>query len=99
MIFRIFFAAKARLDLQDASDYYNTKANGLGKRFLNAINNSMKSIETDPELFIVRYKTTRTAPVKKFPFLIHYSIDKRLNRIIILAILHTSRNPDNWPDE
>ncbi|MBL4754690.1 MAG: type II toxin-antitoxin system RelE/ParE family toxin [Flavobacteriales bacterium] len=52
------------------------------------------TIKTNPELFAVKYKQTRVAVVKRFPYGIHYVVEK--DRIVILAILHTSRSPKLW---
>jgi len=45
-----------------------------------------------PEAYTPTYKNTRRALIRKFPFEVHYFFDK--NNIVVLAIFHASRNPD-----
>jgi hypothetical protein len=41
----------------------------------------------------------RTAVLDVFPFMIHYLIDEPGKKIVIIAVLHTSRNPEIWGAE
>ena len=34
--------------------------------------------------------------LKQFPYQIHYLIDDTLNQIIILAVIHTYKNPSDY---
>jgi len=52
---------------------------------------TIESIIRIPEAYTPTYKNTRRALVRKFPFDIHYMIDKE--NIVVLAIFHVSRNP------
>jgi plasmid stabilization system protein ParE len=40
-------------------------------------------------------KTVRRAFVTKFPYLVFYIVEA--TRVVVLAVLHTSRDPTVWP--
>jgi len=96
MSYRIFVTSEAELDALESAIWYNEQSDGLGAKFLEALDIEIVYIKSNPELFAVKYKETRVAHVKRFPYGIHYIIETE--RIVILAILHTSRNPQLWKE-
>ena len=55
---------------------------------------TLKSIQEDPLKYQIRYNDIRVKLLRKFPYLIHFSVDNDL--IFIKAIFHTSRDHSNW---
>lgn len=43
-----------------------------------------------------KLKLLPLAKVKDFPYLIHFTINDSLKIILIIAVIHTSRNPETW---
>jgi len=86
----------AKEDIQEASNWYNTQQKELGKRFIADLRETVHFIRQNPEVLKVRYNSVRTAVLSVFPFMIHFTIDKMNKTIIVVAILHTSRNPELW---
>ena len=84
----------AENDATEAAIWYNEQKTGLGDEFLDAIEAGLEKIQGNPFFYAVKYKQTRVAYTKQFSFGIHFNIEK--SRINILAILHTSRNPQIW---
>jgi plasmid stabilization system protein ParE len=82
--------------MKDAAKYYRDQQTGLGKRFLNSIEDCVNSIHHNPELYQVRFKDIRFAYPKTFPYIVLYRINRRKKKIFIIAILHTSLSPDKW---
>lgn len=95
-MFRVVILTAARQDIREAAHWYNKKQPGLGKRFTSHIRSKVRIIQTDPQVFTVRYNDIRTAVLDVFPFMIHYTIYKEEYLIIISAVLHTSRSPETW---
>jgi len=67
-------------------------------QFLKKINQSILSLNTTPHIYAkcphlisTETKTFRNIILKKYPYIIIYSIFK--NKVTVLNILHTSRNP------
>jgi len=95
-MFKAIILPLVKLDISEAAAWYNSKQNGLGKRFTKAVRSRVKFICRNPMSFGVRYDDVRCAVLDVFPFMIHYTIDELNNRIIIAAVFHTSLNPDRW---
>jgi toxin ParE1/3/4 len=85
---------EAELDLLESSQWYGGQKEGLGMRFIDSVEDKLLVINKNPLHYQVRYKTTRFALVKRFPFAIHFTVERET--IFILAIMSTSRNPKIW---
>lgn len=85
------FTFRANVDTIVAYEFYESKRKNLGERFLNELENCYKSIVLNHTTYKVVHTIYRQAVVKKFPFVILYSVDEK--DIIITAIFNTSKNP------
>jgi plasmid stabilization system protein ParE len=94
--FKILITPEAVSDVENASDWYELHAKGLGKRFYKEIKFHLKSLKNLSFGFQVRYSDVRCVTVKNFPFLIHYRILEESKTITIIAVFHTSQNPNIW---
>lgn len=83
-------------DLADALEWYQNISKTLGKKCLDLLQDKLELIQQFPDAFSVRYDNVRMAYLRKFPFAIHYMIDS--DKIIVLRVLHTRRDPDNWKE-
>jgi plasmid stabilization system protein ParE len=79
-------------DIQQAVDYYEEKTAHITDKFLEHLYLEINVIQENPELFQKKYLDTRVRYIKGFPYGIHYIL--REQTIIILAVLHTNRNPN-----
>jgi plasmid stabilization system protein ParE len=95
-VYRILFLPEARLDLKEIIAWYNQQKPGLGKQFFEFMRSKLAYIQKTPLHFQVDYKEIRNAHLDKFPYQIHYRIHDEGQAIIVLAITHTSRNPEIW---
>lgn len=86
----------AKEDIRDAARWYNKQNQGLGKRFTVEVRDSVRHIKQNPSACNVRHNEVRTAVLRAFPFMIHYTIDEVNKTVIITAVLHTSRDPKEW---
>ena len=89
MIYKLTFQPEAENDLEDIQDYYNKIQPFITDNFFIEFFETMDFIEDEPELFQIRYRGIRIAPLYRFPYGIHYK--QTGNRIIIYRILHTKR--------
>jgi mRNA-degrading endonuclease RelE of RelBE toxin-antitoxin system len=96
--FNITIDQEALKDIQEATDWYNKQVKGLGSRFQKQVKVSIGSLKENPVKYSVRYQAVRCVLVKKFPFLIHFTIDENKKIIEIFAVIHTSRNPTIWEE-
>lgn len=93
MEYTIFITQSAIKDIDEGVEYYNTKVVDLGFKFTEDIDENLKLIGRNPFAFSERYKTVRGKLLKNFPFLILYQINSVLQRIEILRIFNTHKNP------
>lgn len=81
-------------DVQKGIDYYNQQQKGLGIKFHISAKSTFSIIRKSPG-FQIRYDNIRCYKVKRFPYMIHFSVND--NTINIHAVVHTALNPDeNW---
>ena len=86
----------AKADLSDVSKYYEKQQRGLGKRFLNEMQEAFDTISKMPEGFQIRYDDYCVYFTKTFPYGIHYQYIADKNEVRIKAVFHTARNPQIW---
>ena len=67
----------------------------LAKQFLYRIREAKSYIAIFPQGFPVKYKEVRTLLLKQFPYHIHYLVNDVQKQIIILAIVHAYKNPQD----
>lgn len=96
MKYKLVIQDTAKLDILEAIFYYNSKQPKLGKRFFLAFKSKSKNISSNPEGYAVRYKDVRMAMIDKFPYLIHFQIDKEAKVVFILAVFYDGENPEKW---
>ncbi|MCH6198638.1 type II toxin-antitoxin system RelE/ParE family toxin [Aquiflexum sp. LQ15W] len=92
MGFEVVIEPPALQDIQEAIDYYDSQSTGLGFEFEEELDHFFEVLE-NTQFFQVRYDETRCLPLKRFPYMIHYSVDEKNKLVIIRAIFNTSRNP------
>jgi plasmid stabilization system protein ParE len=84
----------AKEDIRQAREWYNAQQRGLGNRFILEVRKAVVQISKGPEAFAVRFNDFRACVMDVFPFKIHYSVNEERHEIVIVAVLHTSRNPE-----
>ena len=78
---------EAELDLADAAFWYEGQQSGLGRQFLGEALAVFSAIAETPQLHPVVQRNTRRALLRRFPF---------IAAIVVVAVMHGSRNPDRW---
>ena len=96
MKYKIKIDEDALLNIQDATDWYNLQTQGLGTRFQKQVIKQINALKENPKVCAIRYADVRCLVVKKFPFMIHFTIDSNNNIVEVYAIIHTSMNPEIW---
>jgi plasmid stabilization system protein ParE len=90
----IKFSEFAKEDILDAFNWYETKNENLGDKFIQDFKSTLNFIQKNPLQFQKIYKVTRIAYFQTFKFGIYYSIHK--TEILIRRVLHNNRNPKEW---
>ncbi len=95
MNFTIRIEPEAGEDIQEGIDWYNEQQTGLGKEFHIAVKARFKKLQTNP-FYQVRYENVRCLPLKKYPYMIHFTIHEERKMVVVHAVLNTSRDPKSW---
>jgi toxin ParE1/3/4 len=93
-MYKLLISDESRLDILDAFSWYESKRTGLGKDFELCLEAGLYQIRHEPLLYQKRYKNLHIHFIDRFPYGIHYLIEKDL--IKVFGVFHTSRNPRNW---
>jgi plasmid stabilization system protein ParE len=90
----IEFSEDAEIDFDNSYQYYLKESVKVAEAFFRQINSSLRKIKKHPDLFPIVFKNIRKFNVRKFPFVIYYFTT--IDSIRIIAIFHSSRNPQIW---
>ncbi len=93
---RVTYLDAADAEFQEAIGYYNEQRTGLGFEFSDEVKQAIERITNYPHAWTPLSKRTRRCLVHRFPYSIIY--EARSDVIIIVAIQHHRRNPNNWRD-
>lgn len=95
MSYEIFLEEHAIADIHQAIDFYDSQQIGLGKKFEAEVDKHISYLHKNP-FFQIRYSNVRCLPLRKFPFLIHYTVDEKNKMVSVISILNTSQDPKKW---
>ena len=91
----VVYRRKVGRDLAAAFGYYEDQIEDLGEKFLTAVDSTFDAIEHFPEMFARIHGEVRRALVSRFPYAVFYRVESR--QVVVLTVLHTSRDPNVWP--
>jgi plasmid stabilization system protein ParE len=95
MTMHVILRRGAEDDVWRAFEWYQSEREGLGEEFLAQLRQTLDRIAAYPNSYSEVYRSVRRAPLRKFPYLVFYLGER--DRIVVLAVLHTSRDPRRWP--
>lgn len=93
---RFRFHPEARAEYRDAARYYAGKRRGIGVKFAEEIETAISRIVANPVQFRVKEDEVRCCLTRRFPYAVLYTIET--DGILIVAIMHGSREPGYWKD-
>lgn len=91
--FKLKILSRAKLEVKEVTEYYESKTKGLGKAFYLEFKNYSKTLRNIP-FFEVKYNIVRTLPLNKFPYTIHFSIDENEKTVSIQALTSNHQDPN-----
>lgn len=95
MALPVVYRRQVGRDLAAGVGYYEGQTEGLGERFLAAVDSVFVAIERYPDMFAQVHGEVRRALVSRFPYGVFYRVESK--RVVVLAVLHTARDPKLWP--
>ncbi|MGH7873315.1 MAG: type II toxin-antitoxin system RelE/ParE family toxin [Candidatus Binatia bacterium] len=88
------FHPEARVEMNESFDFYEARLDGLGLRFLSAVERTVERISTHPEAGASLGGEFRKRIVPGFPYNIIYRVWQ--DYIYLVAVAHHSRRPGYW---
>ena len=90
----LVFRPPALSEYEDAAAWYDAQQPGLGTEFVAEIESTLQKIADQPDRYPIALRTTREAPVARFPYCVYYRAHP--SRIVVTAVFHNSRDPAVW---
>lgn len=92
MSYKIVVTPIARQNIEDATAYYKKKVSAkVAKSFIDDYRKTFKEIQK-VAYFRFFFQHFQGKPMKKFPFIVFYTIDEINKIIFIKAVFHTSQD-------
>jgi toxin ParE1/3/4 len=88
------FHPEALAEFKEATRYYLEKSRSLSSAFCAEIEDTIERVVGNPLLYRVIDEDVRRCLTKRFPYAILYTIEDHY--ILILAVMHCSREPSYW---
>jgi hypothetical protein len=70
--YKVLIDEEAKKDIRLAKNYYNKISPSLKQNFLEDLYDSIDSLKINP-FFQIRYNNIHCLPLKKFPFMLHFT--------------------------
>ncbi len=94
MSLRLDFHPAVRGEIDDAHDWYEQRHPRLGRDFLDEVERVLAEIIANPARYGSADGDIREGLLPRFPYAIYYRV--LADRIRVLAVYHTSRDPSGW---
>ena len=88
------FLGVALTEQDDAAGFYNAQQPKLGLDFLTEIERAIERIQQFPNAWPKVSQRSRRCRLTRFPYGLVYQI--RVDRIVVLAVMHLHRRPGYW---
>lgn len=94
MNYELVVRPEAALDIEDAFEWYENQAAGLGRDFVLAARTSINKIAERPFSFPILFGYTRRFVMDRFPYSVFFIVTEDV--VTIIACVHQSRHPRTW---
>ena len=88
------FTPEALREFEEAARYYAERQQGLELRFIESIHSTVQRILCDPVRWRIFKGDIRRCLAHVFPYAVLYAIEP--GGVIVIAVMHTHREPDYW---
>ena len=90
----VSFHDLAKLELNEAAQYYESESPGLGQAFITAVERCTDEIIQYPEAGLVVRGSIRRRLIRRFPYAVLYRV--KPTEVRILAVMNLKRRPAYW---
>src|SRR5437870_3864299 len=90
----LVFRSAAQAEFTESATWYDQQQTGLGGEFVAEVERVLDKIADQPDSYPIASGDVREALVHRFPFCVYYRV--RGNRIVVIAVFHSARDPAVW---
>lgn len=95
MKYTVYITSSALTDIRTAVSWYVSKSTSVARQFEQEVKVALDAIHLNPYVFQERYSEVRVTFLARFPYGVFYTIVHE--RIVIMAVIHSSQSPERWP--
>jgi toxin ParE1/3/4 len=92
--YRIEAEPSVGADIEAAFEWYESEEPGLGFEFVDELRHAYRRILNGPFMYQELRSGIRRAIARRFPYAIYFSVEGEV--IVVVAVLHTARDPAEW---
>lgn len=98
MTWSVEVVPRAEGEIAEATDWYEARRAGLGRRFLDDIDGVLGAIAERPMRFPRWQEDARyqRALFPRFPYVVFFATESASRIVTVVAVAHTSRRPGYW---
>jgi plasmid stabilization system protein ParE len=90
------FLSLANQEVADAVQWYDEKAEGLGREFLDELDRVVRLVRAYPLMATQIEEEIRRFLFTRFPYSLVYGVEQKT--IVVIAVAHQHREPRYWAD-
>lgn len=95
MAFKVRVLLQAQREIDEAIAYYSEISASIPAKFIEDIATAYDNLSTNP-FYQKRYLNYRGLPLKRFPFILFFTLNEKQKLVKIVSCFHTSKNPVNY---
>lgn len=81
-------------DLQRAVEWYEAQQEGLARRLILDVDNTLVRVVLNPFQFPVEEGVIRKAALRRFPYFLYFQASD--SEVVVLTLQHQSQHPATW---
>lgn len=91
--FKVSIFNEAANDFNKALDFYKTINVVVAKKFNKSTKEALNDLKKNP-FYQIRYDDFRLKTVKGYPYVFHFTVDDKLQRVFVYGLKNTFQNPE-----
>ena len=98
MSWQVVSRPEAETDIIKIAEWYDSRSEGLGDRFIDEILAVLDELTTNPLIHCRRHphKNIRWRYPRSFPYRVVYQVNEREKTVVVAAVLHAARHEREW---
>jgi toxin ParE1/3/4 len=94
VVYESVLLPEAEADITDAVRWYEAQKRGLGRSFLDQLRSALDKVAHGPSRYQRVFGPARRVLLRQFPYAVFYEVFALT--IVVLACMHTARDPEDW---